>query len=163
MTRDIRLLHVLLLVLAFALGGGPRVHAMAGGPDGMALVICSEDGARTIYLDASGNPASPMGDCAKCLNCLAASGPGLTVTGLVLTVPAARRRRGVGPARALPRRRRHHRPQSRGPPPEAPGSTRTPAPMMRSRVAAGCDLDRMACPVPGTSRDCGRYFKDARR
>ena len=163
MIRDIRLLHVLLIALAFALGGGPRVHAMAGGPGGMALVICSEEGARTIYLDASGNPASPMGDCAKCLNCLAASGPGVAVAGLILTMPAARHRRAVSPARALPRQRRHHRPQSRGPPPEAPGSVRTAAPKTRSRVAAGCELDRMACPVSGLRRNYGRYFKDARR
>ena len=65
-----RVFLVLSMSLALALYGA-ALAAPASGPM-TELVICGEDGAETIRLDATGSPAEPTSQCCKCQSCLAA-------------------------------------------------------------------------------------------
>lgn len=110
---------VAVLALALALSGQARALPLVHSAGMGAVVICSDMGMQTIYLDASGAPAKFPSDCATCPECTAA--PAL------FTPPppvgaAARGRAGHDPIRlarqAVPPSR-HLRPETRGPPPEA--------------------------------------------
>ncbi len=70
-----RVLSTLLtLILALALGVGAPLRAVAlGSHAGLtAMVICSGDETRTVYLDATGNPVDPAEACPRdhCDACL---------------------------------------------------------------------------------------------
>lgn len=65
------LLQVAVVVYGAAPGGALTPAAMAPAVSGplTAMVICGDGGARTVFLDAQGNPAEP-GSCCDCLKCL---------------------------------------------------------------------------------------------
>jgi hypothetical protein len=88
---------LLTLILALALGASGPMRAFAHGHQAglTAMVICGEDGATTVYLDAAGNPVDPHGTCLadSCTDCMT-SGP--TVLGAFVTLPVP-----PGQARAL--------------------------------------------------------------
>ncbi len=121
MFGSLRLVVVPLLALALALAGPARAltpaHAAGIGP----MVLCSDEGVQTIYLDAGGAPipAPSPADCATCPECVGApvlftppAQVGLALhqaTGGEVTIPA---RLALPPSRPL-------RPETRGPPPEA--------------------------------------------
>jgi hypothetical protein len=64
------LIFTLLMSLALAFYGA-AIASPASGPL-TEMVICGEDGAETIQMDATGNPAEPTSQCCKCQSCLAA-------------------------------------------------------------------------------------------
>lgn len=165
MVPNLRLLIALLISLATGLAGGPRVHAMGADGNLVAMVICSQDGAQTIYANADGSPALPASDCATCPLCIALSIPALAAPEQSVPVRTARRYRGVRPAATIVRTRRHVRPQSRGPPPEASDCIDPArAVMVGTRPpAAGTGFIDVGSPDLGTCRRYGRYFKDARQ
>lgn len=165
MAPNLRLLIALLISLAVGLAGGPSAHAMGADGNLVAMVICSEDGAQTIYANADGSPARPASDCAKCPLCIALSIPALAAPEQSAHVRTARRYRGVRSEATIVRTRRHVRQKSRGPPPEAP-ECKDPAHVVMVRIdppAAGTGFIEVGSPDPGTCRRCGRYFKDARQ
>ncbi len=165
MSRHFSLMHVFVIALALALGGGPRVHAMGGEADLTALVICSEAGVRTIYLDTSGTPAHPVKNCNKCPCCDALLSSMPAISGFALSAPLARRRGGSRHSSPTPRPRRHQRPQSRGPPPGAPGRIDL-AYAAKIRVhasAARIDFVQVGSPDLGSCQRYGRQLRDARR
>jgi len=164
MSRLIGLLFALLLSLASGLAGGPRVHAMGSDGNLTAMVICSESGARTIYLDAEGSPATPASDCEDCPLCIALSAPVLMVPQHAIPVRTARRRARSRPATALVRTRARRCPQSRGPPSTIPSSaipTRVGPDDLHASTAAqeSTETDFVAS---GMRQSSGRCFKDAR-
>ncbi|OYX41678.1 MAG: hypothetical protein B7Z02_14775 [Rhodobacterales bacterium 32-67-9] len=109
-------LVVILFMLALGLAGGPRVHAMGTSSDVTATVICSEGGARTLYLKADGTPARPAQDCAECPLCIALSVQGLTPPEHALPLRLARRSSARRREGAVMPATRNRRPKSRAPP-----------------------------------------------
>lgn len=109
-------LVVILFMLALGLAGGPRVHAMGAAAGLTATVICSESGARTLYLKADGTPARPAQDCAECPLCIALSVPVLTPPEHALPHRLARRSSARRRENAVNRGTCNRRPKSRGPP-----------------------------------------------
>lgn len=121
MPGPLRLVVVTLLALALALAGPARALAPAHVAGLGPMVLCSDEGMQTIYLDAGGAPmpAPSPADCATCPECLGApvlftppSQAGLALhqaTGGEVTIPV---RLALPPSRPL-------RPETRGPPPEA--------------------------------------------
>lgn len=155
----------LLLVLLFSIAGTPRVHSMGADANLSAMVICSENGARTIYLDADGVPASPKSDCAKCPLCIALSIHALAAPGQSLPVRTARRFRMTRSSDAVIRTRRRLRPQSRGPPPTAPSSAnpaRANAALIDATIAAP-DSTKVKSVASRMCHRFGRYLEDAQR
>lgn len=70
-----KLLHMfvcLVAILAFTGAGATLAAATVHGPVS-ELVICGDDGAKTIRLDAQGNPVDGK-TCCDCLDCLVLSG-----------------------------------------------------------------------------------------
>lgn len=114
--RRVRLAILLLFMLATGLSAWPAAHAMAAGADLTAVVLCSGDGARTVYLDADGAPASPASDCSRCPVCVAASVQALAPTPQAMPCCARRTSAATRLRDAVTRALRHPRPQSRGPP-----------------------------------------------
>ncbi|WP_412174958.1 DUF2946 family protein [Albidovulum sediminicola] len=164
MFRVTRLFLVLIFSLATVLAGGPRVHAMSAAAGLTAIVICAENGAKTIYLNAEGAPAQPTSDCADCPICIALSAPALLAPEHSAPVRAARRSGGCRFSATVARTRPNLRPQSRGPPPRALSNAcparANPAPMrIRTAVRASTKADLVAS---GMCHRSGRYFKDAR-
>jgi hypothetical protein len=88
---------LLTLILALALGASGPVRAFAHGHDAglTAMVICGEDGATTVYLDAAGSPVDPQGTCLadSCTDCITCAPVAL---GAIVALPAP-----PGHARAL--------------------------------------------------------------
>lgn len=165
MILNIRFLIALLISLAAGLAGGPHVHAMGANGNFVAMVICSEGGAQTIYANADGTPARPASDCAKCPVCTALSAPGLAAPEQSVHARTARRYRGVRSAATILPTRRHMHQQSRGPPPESPECI-DPACAVMMRIhaqAAGTGFIEVGSPDLGTCRRDGRYLKDARQ
>ena len=165
MFRSFGLLLAFLFSLAAALAGAPRVHSMGADANLSAMVICSEDGAQTIYLDSDGVPASPKSDCAKCPVCIALSIHALAAPGQSLPVRTARRFRMTRSSDAVIRTRRRLRPQSRGPPPTAP-SRANPARANAAHVdatIAASDSTKVKSVASGMCHRFGRYLEDAQR
>ena len=84
-----RVLSTLLtLILALALAASGPLRAFAHGhDDGLtAMVICGEDGATTVYLDAAGRPAAPHETCLadSCTDCTTCAP---VVLGTVAAIP----------------------------------------------------------------------------
>ncbi len=165
MAFDARLLIALLISLATGLTGGPRAHAMGANGNLVAMVICSENGAQTIYANADGTPALPTSDCAKCPLCIALTAAALVAPEQSVHVRTARRYRGVRSVATIMQTRRYVRQRSRGPPPETPDCIDPArAVMVRDHPpAAGIGLIEAGSPDLGTCRRYGRYFKDARQ
>ena len=115
-----RILATLLtLVLALALGSSGPVRATAHGHEAglAAMVICGEDGAKTVYVDATGHPAEPGNVCTD--SCVACLPPG-TATLLdepSIPVPEIQVRvLAPGSAAAWPASRQSGPARARGPP-----------------------------------------------
>lgn len=159
-----RLLIVLLIALAAALAGGPRVHAMAADGPLVAMVICSDDGARTIYLNEDGIPSSPASDCADCPVCRALSLTALAAPEHSLPIRASRPRHEARLLEALVRTGRGSRPRSRAPPTMIRRCTnRADIPATALRIAtATCGSTKVECHVPGMCVGFGRYLEDVR-
>lgn len=82
-----RALLALSMSLALALyGAALATPAAASGPL-TELVICGDDGAETILLDVTGNPAKPARECCKCQSCLAAVDAFVPQQAFALTAP----------------------------------------------------------------------------
>ena len=104
------------LILALGLGlSGPG--AAASVPGGTLVVLCAGDQPETVWLDARGNPVSPVKSHAKCLDCLLFSAP---LPGKADVMFAGR---SLGPASCAVSRSRflipvpsHLRPATRAPP-----------------------------------------------
>ncbi|MGF1455615.1 MAG: DUF2946 family protein [Alphaproteobacteria bacterium] len=86
MRRNAKRLLILLLVLAHYI---PPGFAFTRGADGLSVVLCTVDGARTVRLDAQGDPVDAPAPpalperCAACLTSCASS------AGLLPLTPAA--------------------------------------------------------------------------
>ena len=115
MIRSLHLTIVLLAALALALAGGLRPVGAVHAAGLTALVICSDHGTKTVYLDAKGQPVTPA-SCEQCPDCLGNGAvPVTTATPLTRQVlarlaPALRRGRQVS------RSQTRLRPEARGPP-----------------------------------------------
>lgn len=162
---SVRLLIVLAIALAVGFAGGPRVHAMGVAGDAVAMVICSEDGAQTIYVSADGTPVPRGSDCAKCPLCIALSVQGLIGSEASGHARLSRRYRGIRPATITLRTRRYMRRQSRGPPSDKPQrlDPAQAAPVRMHLSAAGTGFFEAGSPDLGPRRNCGQHFKDARQ
>lgn len=165
MFYGVRLLIVLAIALAVGFAGGPRVHAMGIGGNAVAMVICSEDGAQTIYVSADGTPVPRGSDCAKCPLCIALSFQGLIGSEAAAHVRFSRRYRSIRPATISLRTRRYMRRQSRGPPSDKPERLDpAQAALVRMHLpAAGTGFIEAGSPDLGPCRNCGQHFKDARQ
>lgn len=164
MFAHFRLLIALLILLATALAGGPRVHAMGADANLIAIVICSENGAETVYVNGGGAPSLPATDCAKCPICIALSVPALAAPDQIEPVRTARRYRRVHSARTAVRKRRYVHPQSRGPPLTATASAnsaRGPLVAIDAKIATR-DSTKVKCIASGMCHRFGRYLEDAR-
>lgn len=163
--RYVRILTVLMIALAVGFTGVPRAHAMGVGGDTVPMVICSEDGAQTIYVSADGTPAPRGSDCAKCPLCIALSVPGLIGSEASGHARLSRRYRGIRPATLALRTRRYMRRQSRGPPSDNPErlDPAQAAPVRMRLSAAGTGFFEAGSPDLGPRRTCGQHFKDARQ
>ena len=69
MIRSFHLTIALLAAIALAVAGGLRPDGAMHAAGLTELVICSDLGTKTVYLDAKGQPATPV-SCAKCPDCL---------------------------------------------------------------------------------------------
>lgn len=121
MVRILQMVVVSVLALALVLAG--RAHAMVPGHStGMAaFVICSDEGMKTVYLDAGGAPERPRPDCWQCPDCNGAPAlatPPMLVGPATLVVTAVSR---AQPVRQVLPPSRHLRPETRGPPLAAHG------------------------------------------
>lgn len=116
----LRLIVVFLLSLALAFAGGTRSMALTHPPGSVAMVICSENGEETIFLDARGTPVDQEVDCAKCPECMSNPLPILTYTTALAVPPKPQAARFAPPAETPAILSRHLRPQSRGPPRATP-------------------------------------------
>jgi hypothetical protein len=73
----VRPLVALVTALALSLAGAFAMPVTAGSGL-MPMVICADEGARTIWLDAEGNPVpAPQHDCRTCPKCLSANIDGI--------------------------------------------------------------------------------------
>ncbi|WP_413869194.1 DUF2946 family protein [Albidovulum sp.] len=109
------------LALALALAGQARAMALVHSPGGAEMVICSDEGMKTIYLDAGGAPAKSPADCRHCPDCIgtpAMAAPPTPVGPASPDVTAAGRALPAGQV-LLPSR--YLRPETRGPPQGAHG------------------------------------------
>lgn len=79
------------LMLAMNATGGGHAHA-ARAHSGLVMIICSEDGPKTVVIDGGGQPVEPSGAPACADNCLCCPAPP------VLTLPSA----GSSPERGTP-------------------------------------------------------------
>lgn len=119
MVGNLQMVVVALLALALALAGPAQAVAPTG-PAGMGpMVICSDEGMRTVYLDASGVPAKSPADCATCPECIGAQALFTPPPQVGLAFRRAAAGDGMIPARLALPPSRHLRPETRGPPPEA--------------------------------------------
>lgn len=113
----------LLAAVAAGLGGAVRAEAMiAKALPGFEIVICAEDGARTIRVDASGSPVEPENEhCpCPCLDCLqTADTAALPAPAHHASAAAARSLHAVATADLFQPPARRMRPEARGPPTEA--------------------------------------------
>lgn len=103
-----------------------------------AVVICSEAGPQTIYLDSTGTPAEPMTDCATCPDCLETPALGTALPQIGPGFGAQTNLRHRLPAATQLPKARHQRPETRGPPPVNPWKT---------------DLAPVAAPLGAATRD----------
>lgn len=119
-----RWLVLVVMALGLMFDGSTRAMALAHTAGAEAIVICAEEGAKTILLSASGEPIEPMGPMHDCDNC-----PKCSVATFALVVPPAR---NTSPAFGLtaafvvpfaPTRflTQYLRPQARSPPAESLG------------------------------------------
>lgn len=111
-----RVLILIVVSLALAIAGGARAMALTHSMGAESLVICSEGGEEIIYLNAEGQPADPMVDCAKCPECLNGASAALPVAAAAQFEPPTRSADRFPPAAQDLVLSRHLRPQSRGPP-----------------------------------------------
>lgn len=114
-----RLLHALckiLMVFALTLGTATAMPVRAD-HSLTQMVICGENGAKTVWLDASGTPAEPGHDCEECPKCIVFHSVAVTFPQKARPWVAPRRiRTPIRSTEALPRQRAHLRPALRGPP-----------------------------------------------
>lgn len=123
MARAGHVLVVAILTLALALSGGVRAMSPTHAPGVMAMVICSEEGTATIYLDAGGVPVKPAADCWTCPDCTTGSALFLPPTASNAAGDPMAAARPLHPADWKLSFSRHLRPESRGPPPVAHGTS----------------------------------------
>ncbi|MBK8440730.1 MAG: DUF2946 family protein [Rhodobacter sp.] len=155
MSKALQMVVVCLLALAFALAGGSRSMLLAHSQGADSLVICSDEGVETIYLDADGKRSDSPMNCSHCPDCLDNSVPALpTATGANPQRAARRSHRQAG-AQTAQRSSRHLRPEARGPPPANPGRHDT-APT----VALPCAAPRQS---PGKCHRNGQPLSEARQ
>lgn len=165
MFRSFGLWMTLLFSLAAGLATGPRVHGMGADANLSAMVICSGDGAQTIYVNADGTPALPRSDCAECPVCIALSIHAVTAPGQSAPLRTARRFRIARASEAVIRTRRHLRPQSRGPPPMVPSDAnpaRANAALIDAAISSR-DSTKVKSVASGMCHRFGRYLEDACR
>ena len=87
-----------------------------------AIVICSDHGAETIYLDRDGVPTRPMQSCLTCPDCLGAAALDIALPqGVQARHEAPVFRLALPSDPAVPARPRL-RPETRGPPPATHGT-----------------------------------------
>lgn len=118
MQRMFRLLSGLMMAIALALTGPGTVGAGMVMPGLTAVEICGGDGTQVLWLDAQGNPTDPASHCAECPVCTA-QGPGALPTSpmkAAFRAMHARRLSRRDPHCTAPARKRHTRPEARGPP-----------------------------------------------
>lgn len=112
---------VIALALALALAGQARARALVHAPGGAEMVICSDEGMKTVYLDAAGAPAKSPSDCWNCPDCIGAPAiatPPTPVGPASPDVTAVGRAQPAGQALSPSR---YLRPETRGPPQAARG------------------------------------------
>lgn len=118
--RSCVLRSLLLLILALAIGVGGSARAYAHGRDTglLEMVICGEEGPRTVYLDAAGNPADPDRTCCSgpCLDCTLAGVVDLPVPAALPIPPDRTRMLAAASVPDQPIRRRAGPAMARGPP-----------------------------------------------
>lgn len=151
----------LLLVLALTFGSAGAMP-IANGGNLTPMVICGEDGAQTIWLDASGAPSKPEHDCCKCHICVSFNDIGIINPGLQACPFPPRLTKMVLPSirsAAHVRAEMHHAP--RGPPTELLGDVASKA---SSRQPLGIaseiiEFYQLVSVLPGPC--LGRTAKDA--
>jgi hypothetical protein len=118
MQRMFRLLSGLMMAFALALTGPGTVGAGMVMPGLMAVEICGTDAIQVLWLDAQGNPADPASHCADCPVCTAQGAAALPASPMTAAFRAmhARRLSRRDPHCPAPARKRHTRPEARGPP-----------------------------------------------
>jgi hypothetical protein len=113
----------LLAALSAGLGGVVRAQAMVSGPGpGFEMVICTEGGAKTIRVDAAGDPIPPADEhCpCPCLDCLPAAEAAVLPEAARSAMPTAASAPREDRASTFPQpQARRMRPEARGPPSEA--------------------------------------------
>lgn len=112
---------VAVMALALALAGQARAMALVHSSGGTEMVICSDEGMKTIYLGAGGAPAESPADCWNCPACFgtpAIATPPTPVGPASPDVTAVSRTQPAGQV-LLPSR--YLRPETRGPPQAAHG------------------------------------------
>ena len=151
--------HMLRIVCLVALATyGMAAAATGPGLHGLSeLVICSEGGTQTVWLNADGEPVQPDEPCCNCLDCLdlpafSAVSPGQT---------ARRARRGADrhpvPRQRLVRHPRPDLPQARGPPFASP---ETGMPLWSVCRIKGLTVVKVMAPL--LRHSVGRCRKEAR-
>jgi hypothetical protein len=124
-TRTIPLLTSLLLALSLILGdaerGIARTDAMPENPELTQLVICAEDGATTIMIDAAGNAVDPGKPCLRqhCTKCLVSVSGVLPLASAALPAPVVVRRLSTWSASIWSAARLEGHDYARGPPSES--------------------------------------------
>lgn len=122
---------VMLLCFCVTLYGAASNAAMSMGPGLTVMVICSDDGAKTITLDATGAPISPASQCCDCLSCIAPSAADMNAVFEVQPAPSHFSKLALSDTHQNPAPTLISRPQARGPP---------PANLNGVRTAPGCGL-----------------------
>ncbi len=109
------------LALALALAGQARAIALVHSPGSTEMVICSDEGMKTIYLDAGGAPAKSPADCWTCPDCIGTPAIATPPTPVGPASPDVTAVSQVLPARQVLLPSRYLRPETRGPPQAAHG------------------------------------------
>lgn len=116
MVQAVRFLLALSMIVSVALYGAVAAVASTQGTVVSEMVICSDGGEQTIWVDAAGNPAQSPDECCNCLKCLHISADGLMPVSVRSVFAQSTSSGPVRPAVAAPAHRHHLRPQPRGPP-----------------------------------------------
>lgn len=164
MKDRIRPIVALCLAFALALLGAATAapHPMSAG--GMTIEICADDGARTITVDANGNPVEPGQDCLDCVFCLAADKVAMAPSDATADAPVTWRAAQPSPLRRHRPMSQALWPQPRGPPARHDASLSPAAAAAGRDVAADgvgrLEISQVSC--PSAMQDDGQSFEDAR-
>lgn len=117
--RQVVVVATLALALAFA--GQARAMAFVHSSAVTGMVICSDEGMKTIYLDAGGTPAKSPADCWNCPDCIGAPALATPPTPVGPASPDVTAVSRAQPAGQVLMPSRYLRPETRGPPQAAHG------------------------------------------